>query len=80
MVAIPKFYLDEVNDGASHTVHPAFIINGVEQDLIYISKYQNIVENGRAYSLPMKNPQTGMNFDQAYDYCKAKGAWAALND
>lgn len=87
MVAIPKFYLDEVIDGASHTVHPAFIVNGVEQDVIYISKYQNIVENGRAYSLPMKSPQTGINFDQAYDYCKAKGEgwhlmtnaeWAAI--
>lgn len=87
MVAIPKFYLDEVIDGASHTVHPAFIINGVEQDVIYISKYQNIVENGRAYSLPMKNPQTSINFDQAYNYCKAKGEgwhlmtnaeWAAI--
>lgn len=87
MVAIPKFYLDEVIDGASHTVHPAFIINGVEQDVIYISKYQNVVENGRAYSLPMKNPQTNITFDQAYDYCKAKGKgwhlmtnaeWAAI--
>lgn len=87
MVAIPKFYLDEVIEGASHTVHPAFIINGVEQNVIYISKYQNIVENGRAYSLPMKNPQTNITFDQAYNYCKAKGAgwhlmtnaeWAAI--
>lgn len=87
MVAIPKFYLDEVIDGASHTVHPAFIINGAEQDVIYISKYQNIVENGRAYSLPMQKPQTYITFDQAYDYCKAKGAgwhlmtnaeWAAI--
>lgn len=87
MVAIPKFYLDEVINGASHTAHPAFIINGVEQDVIYISKYQNIVENGRAYSLPMKEPCTSINFDQAWNYCKNKGAgwhlmtnaeWAAI--
>lgn len=87
MVAIPKFYLDEVIDGASHTVHPAFIINDVEQDVIYISKYQNIVENERAYSLPMKDPKTNINFDTAYSYCKAKGKgwhlmtnaeWAAI--
>ena len=87
MVAIPKFYLDEVIDGASHTVHPAFIVNGVEQNVIYISKYQNIVENGRAYSLPMKSPQTYVSFDQAYNYCKSKGTgwhlmtnaeWAAI--
>lgn len=87
MVAIPKFYLDEVIDGASHTVHPAFIINGVEQNFIYISKYQNIIENERAYSLPMKDPAVNINFDQAWDYCKNKGAgwhlmtnaeWAAI--
>jgi len=87
MVAIPKFYLDEIIDGASHTVHPAFIINGIEQDVIYISKYQNIVENGRAYSLPMKNPAINVNYNQAYNYCKNKGAgwhlmtnaeWAAI--
>lgn len=87
MVAIPKFYLDEVIDGASHTVHPAFIINGVEQDVIYISKYQNIVENGRAYSLPMKDPAINVDFDTAYNCCKAKGngwhlmtnaEWAAI--
>lgn len=87
MVAIPKFYLDEVIDGASHTVHPAFIINGIEQDIIYISKYQNILENGRAYSLPMKDPAVNINFEQAWQYCKNKGAgwhlmtnaeWAAI--
>lgn len=73
MVAIPKFYLDEAVDGASHTVHPAFIINGVEQDVLYISKYQNIVENGRAYSLPMKDPAVNISLDQAWNYCKNKG-------
>ena len=87
MVAIPKFYLDEVIDGASHTVHPAFIINGIEHNVIYISKYQNIVEYDKAYSLPMKDPATNVNFDQAWNYCKSKGAgwhlmtnaeWAAI--
>lgn len=87
MVAVPKFYLDEVINGASHTVHPAFIVNGVEQDVIYISKYQNIVENERAYSLPMKKPQININFNTAWNYCKNKGTgwhlmtnaeWAAI--
>lgn len=87
MVAVPKFYLDDVISGASHTVHPAFIVNGVEQEVIYISKYQNIVEEDRAYSLPMKDPAVNVNFDQAWNYCKNKGAgwhlmtnaeWAAI--
>ena len=87
MVRIPKFYLDDVITGAAHTPHPAFIVNGVEKDEIYISKYQNIVMNGRAYSLPYKDPAAYVNFDQALSYCYAKGngwhlmsnaEWAAL--
>lgn len=87
MVAISKFYLDEIIDGAPHKVHPAFIVNGVEIDKIYISKYQNVVENNRAYSLPMKDPKTNITLDQAWNYCKNKGAgwhlitnaeWAAV--
>lgn len=87
MVVIPKFYLDDVITGASHTVHPAFIVNGVEKPYIYISKYQNIVQNSRAYSLPGQDPATYVNFDQALSYCYAKGQgwhlmsraeWAAI--
>ncbi|MZK77439.1 SUMF1/EgtB/PvdO family nonheme iron enzyme [Clostridium beijerinckii] len=87
MVVIPKFYLDDVITGAPHTVHPAFIVNGVEKPYIYISKYQNIVQNSRAYSLPGQDPATYVNFDQALSYCYAKGQgwhlmsraeWAAI--
>jgi sulfatase modifying factor 1 len=87
MVRIPKFYLDDVITGAAHTPHPAFIVNGVEKDEIYISKFQNIVMNGRAYSLPFKDPAAYVNFDQVLSYCYAKGngwhlmsnaEWAAL--
>jgi sulfatase modifying factor 1 len=88
MVVIPKFYLDDVITGASHTVHPAFIVNGVEKPYIYISKYQNIVQNSRAYSLPGQDPATYVNFDQALSYCYTKGQgwhlmsraeWAAIS-
>ncbi len=87
MVKIPKFKISDVITGGPDTTHPAFIVNGVEKDAIYISKYQNIVMNGRAYSLPHKDPATYVNFDQAKQYCEAKGAgwhlmtnaeWAAI--
>lgn len=87
MVPIPKFKLSDVIDGAPQTTHPAFIVDGQEKDVIYISKYQNIVEFDRAYSLPMKDPRTYINFDQAVQYSKNKGKgwhlmtnaeWAAL--
>ena len=50
-----------------------FIIGGKEADAIYISKYQNKVLNGRAYSLPMTIPTTSINFDEAVQACRAKG-------
>lgn len=87
VVPIPKFKLSDVIDGAPQTTHPAFIVDGQEKDVIYISKYQNVVEFDRAYSLPMKDPRAYVNFDQAVQYCKNKGKgwhlmtnaeWAAL--
>ena len=74
MVFIPKFKLSEVITGGADAYHPAFIINGTVVDGIYISKYQNVVENGRAYSLPGKDPANNMTWDTARGYCEAKGA------
>lgn len=87
MVRIPKFKISDVITGGADSVHPAFIVNGVEVDEIYISKYQNVVNNGRAYSLPCEDPKANVNFDQASSYCTAKGEgwhlmtraeWAAI--
>lgn len=85
MVKIPKFSMSDV--GLSGGTHPAFIVNGVEKPYIYISKYQNIVEADRAYSLPYQAPRAYVNFDEAKAYCENKGAgwhlmtnaeWAAI--
>ena len=73
MVKIPKMTYKQLGMGESAAVHPAFIVNGQEVDAIYISKYQNIVQDGRAYSIGGVDPATGMNFDQARQYCEAKG-------
>lgn len=87
MVRIPKFRMSDVITGGSSDTHPAFIINGQEVDEIYVSKYLNIVENGKAYSLPGQDPRANVTFDQAVQYCTAKGdgwhlmtnaEWAAL--
>ena len=74
MVKIPKMTYAELGLGASVATFPAFIVNGQEVDEIYISKYQNIVQNGRAYSLPGQDPKTSINFDSAIAACTAKGA------
>jgi len=73
MVCIPRFNLSDVIDGAPDTPHPAFIVDGVVKSEIWISKFQNIVEDNRAYSLPGMDPRTYVNFDQAKEYCANKG-------
>jgi hypothetical protein len=74
MVKIPKMTYAQLGLGSNNSVHPAFIVNGTEVDAIYISKYQNIVQNGRAYSLPGQDPSTSITFDAALEACTAKGA------
>ncbi len=74
MVKIPKMTYAQLGLGSSSDIHPAFIVNGVTKDFLYISKYQNIVQNSRAYSLPAQDPKAQITFDQANAACKAKGA------
>lgn len=74
MVKIPKMTYAQLGLGASTAVHPAFIVNGQEVDAIYISKYQNIVYDGRAYSLPGEDPKATISKDSALAACTAKGA------
>ena len=50
-----------------------FIIEGKEVDAIYISKYPNVIIDGRPYSLPLQDPTTGINFDEALETCRRKG-------
>ena len=87
MVAVPRFNMSDVITGAPNTPHPAFIVNGVTKDIIYISKYPNIVHDNRAYSLPMQDPMASITFDAAVAACNAKGTgwhlttnaeWAAI--
>ncbi|GHU69717.1 hypothetical protein FACS1894184_14170 [Clostridia bacterium] len=87
MVPIPKFNLSDIDSTWPATPHPAFIVNGVTVPTIYISKYQNIVTNSRAYSLPMRDPGASITFDNAKAACEAKGTgwhlmsnaeWAAI--
>lgn len=74
MVKIPKMTYAQLGMGNSTAVHPAFIINDQEVDAIYISKYQNIIQGGRAYSLPGRGPKHTIDFDTARAACEAKGA------
>ena len=74
MVYVPKFKMSDVISGAGDSTHPAFIINGTERAGIWIGKYQSVVNNGRAYSLPGQDPKATINFDTALKACTDKGA------
>jgi hypothetical protein len=87
MVRIPKFNLQDIDASLGSGVHPAFIVNGVEKSEIFIGKFQAIVHDGNALSLPAQDPANSYTFDQALGYCKAKGdgwhlmtnaEWAAI--
>lgn len=81
MVRIPKCRWSDIVDGGPDTTCSAFIVDGVEYDEIFISKYHNIVEGGRAYSLPGRDPGAYMTLDQAKQYCEAKGSgWHLLTN
>jgi sulfatase modifying factor 1 len=87
MVVIPKFNLQDINASLGTGAHPAFIVNGVEKPEIFIGKFQAIVHDGNALSLPGQDPATSLTFDNTLSYCAAKGTgwhlmtnaeWAAV--
>ncbi|MFU0784483.1 MAG: FGE-sulfatase domain-containing protein [Thermoanaerobacterium thermosaccharolyticum] len=81
MVRIPKYKNSDLISGATENIHPAFIVDGVEKDEILISKYQNIVKDDRAYSLPLMDPKVYVDFDQAKQYSENKGlGWHLLTN
>lgn len=73
MVILPKMISNALITGATKTVHPAFIVDGVEKEKVAISKYHNIIVNSRAYSLPMQDPKASLDWTAAQAACRQKG-------
>ena len=86
MVAVPLFTEVDVLAGARNYPHPAFIVNGVTKPMLYISKYQNVVNgagaSARALSLKGFDPKVDtITHDLAVTYCKNKGAgWHCMTN
>lgn len=87
MVEIPKFNIEDVLTDAGSGPHPAFVVNGAVKNSIFIGKYQAIVHDGHALSLPGQDPAVNIDFDTAKARCEAKGTgwhlmtnaeWAAI--
>lgn len=79
MVRLPKQLSSDLDASFSQTTHPAFVLNGNDKAAVYMSKFQNIVLNDRAYSLPLKDPKTYITYDQAVAACRKKGDDWGLN-
>lgn len=75
-VKFPKMKSSDLVAGLPSHTHPAFIINGVEQDYILLGKYKggdNGVANGAILSLPNINPIRSLGADQCLSRMKLAG-------
>lgn len=79
MVGVPKMKYSDIITGGTQETLPWWIVDQIEKEVIWVSKYINCVVNDRAYSLPMKDPAAYVNYDQALTYCRNKGAGWHLN-
>lgn len=78
VVAFPKHSKKDLF-GGTDKAHGGHIVNGVEKDIIYVDKFENMVMDSRGYSLPGRDPATSVNFDQAVSYARNKGkGWSCL--
>jgi hypothetical protein len=81
MVRIPCFRWSEVIEGGEDNICSAFIVNGAVKKVIYISKYLNIIEYDRAYSLPYRDPASTLTIDDARQACARKGhGWHLMSN
>lgn len=74
MVRFDKGNNSSVLTEGSETTHAAFRVNDVEIPCFWYSKYQNVVIDGQAYSLPLQDPETRLSFDDMCLSCTQKGA------
>ncbi|WNF36393.1 SUMF1/EgtB/PvdO family nonheme iron enzyme [Bacillaceae bacterium IKA-2] len=74
MVCVNKQNYADIITGGASTPFPAFIVNGQVKNEFWMSKFQNIVHDGRAYSIPGVDARTSITYDQSKAACEAKGA------
>ena len=73
MVYLPAFRMCDVIAGGSDALHPAFVKEDGVLDGIYVSKFQNVVVDGIAVSLPDEDPATQVDYETAVRVCEAGG-------
>jgi hypothetical protein len=73
MVRIPKFNIEDIDPDLGSGVHPAFIVNGVVKNEIFIGAFPAAFEKGCAISIADQLPKVSITFDQAKAACLANG-------
>ena len=74
-VRIPKMRSKDLNPDLPDRVHPAFIVNGVEQDSILIGQFKaaELAADGTLYSLPNVPPRVALGADPFLERIRAFG-------
>lgn len=81
MNVIPKFLVQDIDAGLGSGVHPAFIVNGIEKNEIFVGAYQGIAKNGEYLSLPGVDQTVSQNFDYFANLARANGpGWHAISN
>jgi len=81
MNVIPKFMMQDIDANLGSGVHPAFIVNGIEKNEIFIGSYQGIAKNNEFLSLPGVDPTASQNFDYFANLARANGpGWHAISN
>lgn len=84
---MPKFNLQDIDASYGTGTHPAFIVDGVERDGLWIGMYPGIVKNGELLSLPGVDPTVSQPYTYFVNAARACGAgfhvmtnaeWAAV--
>lgn len=87
MYILNKFNMQDIDPLLGTGVHPAFMVNGVEKDKIFIGQFHASLQMGLAVSMPGVAPAVNITFDNARAACVNKGAgwhmmsnweWAAI--
>ncbi|MBQ3556258.1 MAG: hypothetical protein IJA11_00465 [Oscillospiraceae bacterium] len=73
MVLLPKMDSANLSNGLESRIHPGFIVDGKVHDTVAIGKYVSYVKDGRAYSMPYKDPANMYTFDESVSFCRDKG-------
>ncbi|MBO5929272.1 MAG: hypothetical protein J6Q42_04560 [Clostridia bacterium] len=79
MVLLPKMDSANLSNGLDSRIHPAFIVDEKVHDTVAVGKYLSYVRDGRAYSMPGRDPANMYTFDESLALCRDKGkGWGLM--